>query len=210
MVTAVVDGYTVEVRQTLVFKNDSQDTLRSIVLNDWNNAYSGKDTPLAKRFSDEFVRSFYRAKDEERGYTSLHSVKNANDEILAWVRSKEHPDLIEIGTGQILPGQEITLSLLYDIKLPSDRFTGYGYDNRGNMRLKDCFLVPARYAEHRFARYSNSNLDDSANGISGYQITLFVPGSRKVVSDLEEEAQWASGMTAWLNQLSCGALEESA
>ncbi len=184
VVTAVIEDDIIQVRETLVFKNDSPDTLQSIVLNDWNNAYSGKDTPLAERFSDEFVRSFYRAKDEDRGYTSLYSVTDQNNKILPWLRTKQHPDLVEIATGEILPGQEITLSLLYDLRLPSDRFTGYGRDEKGNIRLKDCFLVPARYFSGRFARYSNNNLDDSANGISDYEIRLFVPSTRKVVSDL--------------------------
>jgi hypothetical protein len=187
-VTAVVEGHSIAVRQVIVFTNDSRDTLRSIVLNDWNNAYSGKDTPLAKRFSDEFVRSFYRAKDEERGYTSLHSVTDDNNQVLPWVRTKEHPDLVEVATGKIAPGQQIQISLLYDLKIPSERFTGYGYDDNENIRLKDCFLVPARFENHRFARYSNSDLDDSANGITDWQITLHIPSGRKLVSDLEISA----------------------
>jgi hypothetical protein len=39
-------------------------------LNDWNNAYSDVNTPLARRFSDEFYRGFHLAKEEERGSTT--------------------------------------------------------------------------------------------------------------------------------------------
>jgi hypothetical protein len=35
------------------------DTFSTIVLNDWNNAYANVNTPLAKRFSDEFYRGFH-------------------------------------------------------------------------------------------------------------------------------------------------------
>lgn len=188
-ITAVAEGHTLQVRQVLVFENNSADTLHSIVLNDWNHSYSGKDTPLAKRFSDEFIRSFYRAKDEERGHTSVSIVAAGSPDddkstVLAWVRTKEHPDLLEVSTGQLLPGQKIKLLLTYDLKLPNARFTGYGYDKE-NIRLKDCFLVPARYENHRFARYSNNNLDDSANGATDYQITLFIPNGKRLVSDLD-------------------------
>ena len=183
-ITAVLDGKTLHVRQQLVFRNESNDTLQSIVLNDWNNAYSGKDTPLSKRFSDEFSRSFYRADEDQRGDTALHSVTNGNGQIVAWLRTPDHPDLVEIAIGQLLPGQEISLSLVYELKLPDGRFTGYGYDSKGNIRLRDCFLIPARY-DQRFARYSNENLDDCANGTTDFEVTLAVSPTVRVVSDLD-------------------------
>jgi hypothetical protein len=40
-----------------------------LILNDWNNAYSDVNTPLARRFSDEFYRG-HLAKEEERGSTT--------------------------------------------------------------------------------------------------------------------------------------------
>ena len=57
---------TLTVLQEIDYFNASDDTLTSIVLNDWNNAYSSKTSPLAKRFSDEFYRGFHLAKEEER------------------------------------------------------------------------------------------------------------------------------------------------
>ncbi|MGZ9677560.1 hypothetical protein [Flavobacterium sp. GNP001] len=80
----------------LHFSNQSNDTLTSIVLNDWNNAYSTKNTPLAKRFSDEFYRGFHLAKEEERGSTTNISILDANKMDLSWERTEKNPDLIEI------------------------------------------------------------------------------------------------------------------
>ena len=53
---------TLQIQQELTYFNESNDTLTTIVLNDWNNAFSNKNTPLAKRFSDEFYRGFHLAK----------------------------------------------------------------------------------------------------------------------------------------------------
>ncbi|MDZ4331416.1 MAG: hypothetical protein U0945_12670, partial [Flavobacterium sp.] len=50
------ENKTLNIQQQITFFNQSNDTLTSIVLNDWNNAFSTKNTPLAKRFSDEFYR----------------------------------------------------------------------------------------------------------------------------------------------------------
>ncbi|RZJ26698.1 MAG: aminopeptidase, partial [Flavobacterium sp.] len=175
----------VHVTQQVIFFNDSPDTLNSIVLNDWNNAYSAKDTPLAKRFSDEFTRSFHLSKLEERGHTSIFSVTDMSGGNLDWFRPAQHPDLVEVKINGIRPGEKAVLNFTYDVKLPSDKFTRYGYDKNGGFHLKDCFLMPARYENHDFIRNSNNNLDDIANGITAWQITLTTPNLLKVSSDIE-------------------------
>ena len=65
-----MDQKSLTVLQKIEFHNQSEDTLTSIVLNDWINAYSSKTTPLAKRFSDEFYRGFHLAYEKERGSTT--------------------------------------------------------------------------------------------------------------------------------------------
>jgi len=54
IVELVPTTHTLRVQQEITFNNQTNDSLNSIILNDWNNAYSDKNTPLAKRFSDEF------------------------------------------------------------------------------------------------------------------------------------------------------------
>ena len=70
------------VKQELVYNNKSNQTLNFIVLNNWNNAYSGKETPLAKRFSDEFIRSFHVAPNSDRGATLDIKITNENKQNL--------------------------------------------------------------------------------------------------------------------------------
>ena len=53
---------TFEIEQELVFENTSEDSLDFIYLSDWINAFSSKNTPLAKRFSEEYYRKFHFAK----------------------------------------------------------------------------------------------------------------------------------------------------
>jgi hypothetical protein len=182
-VTVDAEKHTLHIRQELTFFNESPDTLRAIVLNDWNNAYSDKNTPLGKRFSDEFVRSFHLARDEDRGSTKIFSATE-NQSALSWTRPDEHPDLVELACAPIAPGGKTVLRLNYDIKLPSDRFTKYGVGNDGAMNLRDWFLTPARYEGHAFVRNSNNNLDDIANGSSDFSITLSAPKNLLLTTDL--------------------------
>ncbi|WP_227871635.1 aminopeptidase [Flavobacterium kingsejongi] len=173
--------------QELDYYNDSDVPLNAIVLNDWNNAYSAKDTPLARRFSDEFTRSFHLANDEERGNTNILSIIGPEYTSLHYTRPPEHPDLVLVTLqNPVMPHQRIRLKITYLIKIPSDRFTRYGYNSNGEMNLKDWFLMPARFQDQTFTTYSNENLDDAANAASDYTLLLTVPKNKEITSDLNQ------------------------
>jgi hypothetical protein len=174
------------VQQELVYFNQSNDTLRKIILNDWNNAYSEKFSPLGNRFSDEFVRNFHLAKEEERGFTTDLTFIDQNKMFLDWSRTSDHPDLIELVLrNPLLPRQQFSIFITYKLKLPSDKFTGYGYGANGNFMLKDWLITPARFDQNHFTQNSNVNLDDSSNAISDYEITFSVPKKYELVTDLD-------------------------
>ena len=179
------DNKTLTIKQEIIFINHSEDTLTSIVLNDWNHAFSNKNTPLAKRFSDEFYRGFHLAKEEERGSTINLIVNDASQQFLSWQRTEKNPDYIVVQLKeQLLPNQKITLHLSYITKIPSDKFTKHGYNNNGSFNLKNWYLTPARYENHSFIKNSNNNLEDIANAVSDYEIDLILPGNLEALSDL--------------------------
>jgi hypothetical protein len=179
------ENKTLLIKQEITFFNESNDTLKSIVLNDWNNAYSNKNTPLAKRFSDEFYRGFHLAKEEERGSTSNLIITTTNQHFLPWNRTEENPDYVVLQLQEpLLPNQKVTFHLSYLSKIPSDKFTKYGYNNNGILHLKNWYLTPARYENHAFVTNSNNNLDDIANAISDFEIELTTPVALEITSDL--------------------------
>ncbi|WP_073351344.1 gluzincin family metallopeptidase [Flavobacterium xanthum] len=179
------ENKTLLIKQEITFFNESNDTLKSIVLNDWNNAYSNKNTPLAKRFSDEFYRGFHLAKEEERGSTSNLIITTTNQQFLSWNKTEENPDYVVLQLQEpLLPHQKITFHLSYLSKIPSDKFTKYGYNNNGILHLKNWYLTPARYENHAFVTNSNNNLDDIANALSDFEIELTTPAALEVTSDL--------------------------
>jgi hypothetical protein len=98
---------TLNVKQDITFYNTSNDSLTSIVLNDWNNAFSDKNTPLAKRFSDEFYRGFHVAKAEERGNTTILNLTDSDNLALEWQRTDKNPDFIIVKLNRKLnPGEK--------------------------------------------------------------------------------------------------------
>ncbi|MDD2820231.1 MAG: aminopeptidase [Flavobacterium sp.] len=179
---------TLAIKQEIIFVNQSDDTLNSIVLNDWNHAFSNKNTPLAKRFSDEFYRGFHLAKEEERGSTINLIINDATQQFLSWERTDNNPDYIVVKLkNSLLPNQKVVLHLSYITKIPSDKFTKYGYTNNGSFNLKNWYLTPARYENYSFVKNSNNNLDDIANAVSDFEIDLKIPKTLVATSDLNSE-----------------------
>lgn len=173
------------VYQELTYFNQSNDTLSSIVLNDWNNAYSDKNTPLGKRFSDEYVRSFHLATEKERGNTTTITIIDNTKSLLSWNRPDGFPDLVEFQLkNKLLPGQKTTFILSYFVKIPDDKFTKYGYDSNGNIALKNWFLTPSIYKNNSFIKYNNLNIDDAPNAITDIDLQITSTDGKQIISDL--------------------------
>lgn len=200
--TLVVDVDTenkmLTIEQEITFYNNTKNTVKDYILNDWNNAYSDKNSPLAKRFSDEFYRGFHLAKDYERGVTSIISIIDQNNRILSFSRLINQVDLVDVHlVNPIYPNQKFKIKIKYTVKIPNHRFTHFGYDdNSKSLYLKNWFLTPARIENNVFVKNSNENLDDIANGRSDYDIKMTLPARMHVFTDLEntKEAEGPQGI----------------
>ncbi|MHC0446300.1 aminopeptidase [Flavobacterium sp. 3-218] len=176
---------TLNIKQDITYHNTTNDTLVSIVLNDWNNAFADKNTPLAKRFSDEFYRGFHLAKAADRGKTTIIGLTETNFSALEWERSAQDPDYIIVKLNRkLLPNEKIDLHLNYIAKIPNDKFTHFGFDQNGGMALKNWFISPARFENGLFVKYNNYNLDDIANAVSDYEVEIKIPNEYSITTDL--------------------------
>lgn len=174
------------IQQEIIVKNTSTESLSTLVLNDWMNAYASKNSPLAERFSDEFVKSFHLAKEYERGETKNLTIIDQNNSFLTWSRPKAHPDIVTVALRETLaPNASIRLQLTYTVKIPKNKFTKYGYDDNGNYNLKYWFLTPARLDNNGFVINSNLNLDDMAVNATQFDIRLKIPADLNLATDLD-------------------------
>ncbi|NMH29159.1 M1 family metallopeptidase [Flavobacterium sp. SE-s28] len=180
------DRKTISVEEKLTFRNETGQPLNEIVFNDWNNAFSTKDSPLGRRFSDEFIKSFHLAKEKERGSSQNLKITFADGSEAIWKRPEGSPDLIILQLpNKLSPGQSLDVSITFDSKIPSAKFTRYGYTDDGNYQLRDWLITPARFENGDFLRYNNQNLDDISNGFSDYEIDLSIPENLDLVCDLD-------------------------
>ena len=124
------------VAQKITYVNETGETLNEIYLNDWNHAFSGKDTPLAKRFAEEYRRNFHLSRERERGHTAIGHI-SINRTSANWERVENQIDIIKVTLDKpLLPNETTTIDLNYEVKLPSDEFTRYGYKNDGDFSLR--------------------------------------------------------------------------
>ena len=175
---------TLLIQQEIVYENTSQDTLNSIYLNDWANSFESKTTPLGTRFSEDYLRRFYFAKDEERGFTKVNSIVNHKAELLKWSRPEGRPDIIKITpTNPLYPNEKVVLKLVYSVKIPSEKFTRYGYYDNGDYKLRYWYITPSVY-DGEWQSYSHKNLDDQFVPKSNIDITLKIPSKFYISSSL--------------------------
>lgn len=178
-------SHIITVNQELTYFNQSASTLNSIVLIDWNNAYSVKDSPLGKRFSDEFIRTYLVAPEKDRGSTFDLKITDRFDKNILFFRPENYLDLVEIQLNKpLLPNQKIDFVLSYKLKIPNGRFTTYGFNTNNDMSLKNWFLTPAKFENNQFIRYNNLNLDDAPNAVFDLDLEINSIQNFDISSDL--------------------------
>ncbi|SHH52579.1 gluzincin family metallopeptidase [Winogradskyella jejuensis] len=175
---------TINIKQTIVYQNASNDTLREVFLSDWNNSYATKSTALAKRFEEEFSTKFHLAKDRQRGFTTISKITDSKGNTLSNNHLENQIDVLKVTLANpLLPNESYSIELNYVIKLPDASFTDYGYTNSGNLELKYWYLTPAVY-DGNWQYYSNKNLDDLYIPKSDVSIKLTFPKEFYLTSEL--------------------------
>lgn len=180
-----MENRTAKVMQTIRYKNTSKDTLKTIYLNDWNNSFSTKRTPLADRFTEEFSTKFHFAKSDMRGFTSITAIKTNTDAPLEFNRLKAHPDVVEVHlAAPLAPEQSYEIQLFYMLQFPVDTFTDYGVTDANEFNLKYWYLTPAVY-DGAWQYYSNKNLDDLYIPKADLHLKLEFPKNYALFSELD-------------------------
>lgn len=176
----------IQIKQKIVYHNTSNATLDTIYFLDWNNAFSKKTTPLAKRFAENFQSNFHFERSNNRGRTLLHSVSNEAFATLQWKRGDELDIIKAVPDQPIAPGESYTFHLIYEVKLPDAKFTRFGHLKNGDYNLKYWFISPAVF-DGTWKHYSHKNLNDLYMPPSTINIQLKAPEYYYVTSDLNLE-----------------------
>jgi len=173
----------IAISQSIEYNNTSNDTLQTIYLNDWSNSYSTKNTPLAIRMADEYKNEFHLAKNEDRGYSVVTSIKQ-NQEDLFYETVPGHLDVIKVELKTPLkPNESYKINLSYIVQIPNDKFTSYGISPKGDINLRYWYITPAIY-DGEWQYYSNKDLDDLYIPNADVSLEIVCPNEYTVTSEL--------------------------
>lgn len=176
---------TIQIQQEITYFNKSNQTLSEIYLYNWPNSYRDKRTPLAQRFVENYSKSFHFTKEKNRGNTHIKAL-SVDFESANWEIPQNQPDFVKINlTKPLKPSESVKISSTYTVKIPRDKFTGYG-SNTYQYNLRYWYLIPAVYKTN-WHLYSNLDMDDMFVDFSNYNINFEVPKNYIVNSDLESQ-----------------------
>ena len=83
------------IEQEIVYFNNSDDTLDTIYLHNWSNAYKNRHTPLSERLIENYDKSLYFAKLDKRGFSHIQSIV-LDDQPVSWKELGHAIDIIKI------------------------------------------------------------------------------------------------------------------
>ena len=161
---------TVTVSQTITFVNTTQGPIEKIYLNDWANAYEGTESQLVKHLANQFNRSFYFSAKNKLGFSKIDEIRNKENK-LQWSYFDQQLDIIELNLSKpLIKGGEIIIYLKYKIKIPDDKFTGFGIGLNNKILFRDFFLSISPYIGGKWILNSNLGLRDNSHVPSEYEV----------------------------------------
>lgn len=173
---------TLDIQQKIIFYNKSDTPLKKIFLHNWANSFKSNNTPLGKRFIEDYQKDFYFSQKKEKGYSKIKNL-TLNYLKIPFKELKNHSDIIEVSLKKPLkPKDSVRISIMYTIKVPSAKFTGYGKTKMG-YHLRFWQIVPAIYNK-KWHIMSNLNIDDLYQDVANYVIKIEIPKKYTLESNL--------------------------
>lgn len=173
-----------KIQQKTIYHNTSKDTLTSLYLHNWANSFKNNNTPLGKRFIDDYKKDFYFANKKDRGYSKIHNL-TVNYSPTLFKELKNKPDILEITLNKPLcPNDSLAINITYTVKIPSAKFTGYGKTETG-YHLRNWYIVPAVYQKD-WQLMSNLDMDDLYENVANFTIDITIPENLVLESNLYE------------------------
>jgi len=175
---------TLTVDQEIVFTNKTGTPLSKIKLLNWLAAYKKDRTPLAYRKLEDRKTTLHFADKAELGETYELQIATRNNPLLQYNGADENiyiplPEPLEAG-------KSTKISLIYKLRLPLSKFTGYGTDEHGQMLLKYFFIVPDGFESEAQSERFYLDIEENQNPGTYWTVNLNLPATYYSKSNLAE------------------------
>ena len=180
--------------ETIVYTNNSPDSLPFLYFHLWPNAYKNNSTALAKQLLENGNTFFYFADDSLKGYIDSLNFK-VNDKTVKWELDEKNIDICKIVLNESLKsGQSITITTPFHVKIPDSHFSRMGHDGQ-SYQVSQWYPKPAVYDANAWNQmpYLNQGEFYSEFGTFDVFITLpenYVVGATGDIIDNQNEIDW--------------------
>jgi len=181
--TLFPDSNEIKIKQETTFYNKSDSILNEVYFHNWPNSYKDKQTPLAKRFIENYSKTFHFTNEKHRGNTTINGI-SLNFDVATFEITDENPDFLKVNLNDPLkPKDSVKISATYLVKIPNDKFTKYGA-SEFEYNLRYWYLAPAIY-DTKWRLYNNLDIDDLYIDYTDYNISFKVPKEYEINTDLK-------------------------
>lgn len=182
-------------KETIIYINNSPDTLYYLYFHLWANAYKNKQTPYAKEIIKYGNTNMFFAKEKDLGYIDNLDFKINNQQIVTTSNPKT-PDIIKLIYPEgIAPNSSVEISTPFLVKLPFS-ISRSGYDKNGFFSIAQWYPKPAVYDKNGWHPMSYQDQGEFYSEFGDYNITITLPRKYAVAAtgtlqnDIEKE--WLS------------------
>ncbi|NNM16113.1 MAG: M1 family metallopeptidase, partial [Bacteroidia bacterium] len=178
---------------TLVYTNNSKVELNELYFHLWPNAYRDRSSALTQQLLEEGNTSLYFATEVERGYIDGISFKvggaNASHEL-----DNKHIDIAKLILPEPLPpGEKVTITTPFMVKIPSSKFSRLGQKNE-SFQLTQWYPKPAVYDKKGWHAYPYLNQGEFFSEFGKFTVNITVPSKYIVaatgVLQNKDELEW--------------------
>lgn len=172
---------------SMVYVNNSPDTLPMLYMHLWPNAYKNTGTAFAKQQLENGETAFWFAKSEERGYIDGLDFK-VNNLPVAWHLDSTHIDIAIIELNSPLrPGDEIVILTPFHVKLP-ESFSRLGHKDQ-SYQITQWYPKPAVYDKEGWHPMPYLDQGEFYSEFGNFDVTINVPANYVVGASGELQTQ---------------------
>ena len=165
---------------SMLYKNNSPDTLKFIWFHLWPNAYKNDKTAFSDQLLLNGNTDFYFADEEKRGYINRLNFK-VNNAIAIAEDHPQHQDIIKVILPNPLPPNDsITIETPFHVKLPYN-FSRSGYVNN-SFQITQWYPKPAVYDKYGWHEMPYLDQGEFYSEFGKFDVTISVAKDFKVAA----------------------------
>lgn len=180
--------------EKIQYINNSKQPLEFIYFHLWANAYKNNETALAKQLLENGETTMYFAKEEDLGFIdSLNFLVNGKP--IKWVIETKNIDICKLYLNSPLnPGDSITISTPFHVKLPSAKISRLGHIGQA-YAITQWYPKPAVFDREGWHPMPYLNQGEFYSEFGSYDVKITLPKNYVLAAtgdriDEFEEEEW--------------------